>query len=212
MDRLGVLCAMDRQMMQAFSQRTAAGLARHSLFGLLLPAFQSFLDINVRKEIEKDRRILATAAAALKAGRTPDATDAQRLLREARDIDQAFLRQAAIFPVAINIHYGDIEPTRLKRIERLLDLSYRLLAPWQNTPRFRVAAATAYTREQFHSALHEILRLYALETKMLSNSVRIPQLFTLARDKLTGTIYSVMETTADELASELTRKVYRRSV
>ena len=199
---------MDRQMMQAFSQRTAAGLARHSLFGLLLPAFQSFLDINVRKEIEKDRRVIATAA--LKTGRTPDATDTQRLLLEARDIDQAFLRQAAIFPVAINIHYSDIEPTRLKRIERLLDLSYRLLAPWQNTPRFRVAAAKAYTREQFETALREILHLYALETKMLSNSVRIPQLFTLARDKLTGTIYSVMETTADELASELTRKVYRR--
>lgn len=197
--------------MLAFSQRAAAGLARHSLFGLLLPAFQSFLDINVRKEVEKDRRVLAAAAAALKAGRTPDATDAQRLLHEARDIDQAFLREAAIYPVAINIHYSDIEPTRLKRIEHLLDLGYRLLAPWQNTTRFRAAAATAYTREQFHSALHEVLHLYALETKMLGNSVRIPLLFTLARDKLTDTIYAVMETTADELASELTRKVYRRS-
>ncbi len=207
-----MLCAMDRHMLQAFSQRTATGLARHSLFGLLLPAFQSFLDINVRKEVEKDRRVLATAAAAHKAGKTPDASDAQHLLVEARDIDQTFLRQAVIFPVAINIHYGDIEPTRLKRIVRLLDMSYRLLAPWQNTPRFRAAAAHAYTREQFETALHEILHLYALETKMLSNSVSIPRLFTLARDKLTGTIYSVMETIADELASELTRKVYRRSV
>ena len=105
MNKLGALCAMDRHMMQAFSQRTAEGLTRHSLFGLLLPAFQSFLDINVRKEVEKDRRVLATAAAALKAGKTPDA---QRLLAEARDIDQAFLRQATIFPIAINIHYGDI--------------------------------------------------------------------------------------------------------
>ena len=209
MNKLGALCAMDRHMMQAFSQRTAEGLARHSLFGLLLPAFQSFLDINVRKEVEKDRRVLATAAAALKAGKTPDA---QRLLAEARDIDQAFLRQATIFPIAINIHYGDIEPTRLKRIERLLDLSARLLSEWQSTARFRAAAAKAYTREQFELALREILHLYALETKMLSNSVRIPTLFTLARDKLTSTIYSVMETTANELASELTRKVYRRSV
>ncbi len=47
---------------------------------------------------------------------------------------------------------------------------------------------------------------------MLSHSVRIPQLLTLARDKLTGTIYSEMESIAAELASELTRKVYRRSV
>jgi len=212
MDRLNALCAMDRHMLQAFSQRTAAGLARHRLFGLLLPAFQSFLDINVRKEIEKDRRVLATAAAALKTGNPPGAADAQRLLQEARDIDQAFLRQAAIFPVNINIHYSDIEPTRLKRIERLLDFSYRLLESWQHTPRFRTATAQAYTREQFEIALREILHLYALETKMLSHSVRIPQLLTLARDKLTGTIYSEMETIAVELASALTRKVYRRSV
>ncbi len=80
MDRLNALCAMDRHMLQAFSQRTAAGLARHRLFGLLLPAFQSFLDINVRKEVEKDRRVLATAAAALKTGNPPGAADAQRLL------------------------------------------------------------------------------------------------------------------------------------
>ena len=148
-----MLCAMDRQMMQAFSQRTAAGLARHSLFGLLLPAFQSFLDINVRKEIEKDRRVIIAAAAALDAGKTPDATDTQRLLAEARDIDQAFLHQVAIFPVAIHIHYNDIEPARHQRIERLLDLSFRLLASWQHTPRFRLAATNAYTREQFRAAL-----------------------------------------------------------
>ena len=49
-------------------------------------------------------------------------------------------------------------------------------------------------------------------SQLLSHSVRIPLLFTLARDKLTGTIYAVMETTANELAPELTRKVYRRSV
>ena len=46
-------------------------------------------------------------------------------------------------------------------------------------------------------------------SQLLNHSVRIPLLFTLARDKLTGTIYAVMETTANELASELARKVYR---
>ena len=200
---------MDRRMMQAFSQRTAAGLARHHLLGLLLPAFQSFLDINVRKEIEKDRRVIATAAAALEAGKTPDAIDTQRLLAEARDIDQAFLHQVAIFPVAIHIHYNDIEPARQQRIERLLDLSFRLLASWQHTPRFRLAATKAYTREQFRTALYEILHGYALETRMLSHSVHIPRLFTPARDKLTETIYSVMETTAGELARELAEAVAR---
>jgi hypothetical protein len=198
-------------MMQEFSRRTAEGLRDHALFRLLLPAFQSFLDINVRKEVEKDRLVISSAAAAHRAGRAPDASDTQRLLQQARDIDQAFLRQAALFPIAISIQYSDIEQIRQRRIQHLLDLAYRLFVQWENTPRLRIAIANIYDREQFRPALREIFHLYGLETKMLSHSVRIPQVFTLAREKLAQTIYSVMETAAEELASELTRQVYRRT-
>jgi hypothetical protein len=196
--------------MQTFSRRTVERLARHTLFGLAMPAFQSFLDINVRKEIEKDRRVIATAAEALRAGRAPNPVDAEQLLRDARVIDQAFLRQAAPFPLAIDIRYPDIEPTRRQRIERLLAMSYRLLAHWQSTPRFRQAVAQAYTRGQFQTALGEILHLYALETKSLNRSVRLPTFASLARDKLADTIHSEMETVAGQLASELTDKTYRQ--
>jgi hypothetical protein len=207
-DKVGVLCAMDRAMMEAFSRRTAEALARHTLFGLLLPAFQSFLDINVRKEIEKDRRVIAAAAAALHAGRAPDATDAARLLTEARDIDRTFLRQATPFPLTLRIHYDDIEPARRRRIERLLDLGHRLLASWQGTRKFRAAAAAIFTRAQFLAAQREILRLYALETRMLGNSVSVPRLFAPARAQLADTIYSVMETAAEGLAGECTGRIY----
>ena len=210
MDKAGVLCAMDRAMMQAYSRRTVERLARHTLFGLALPAFQSFLDINVRKEIDKDRRVIAAAAAALQAGRAPDAADAEQLLHESRTIDQAFLQKAAPFPLAIDIRYQDIEPTRRQRIERLLAMSYRLLAHWQPTSRFRHAVAAAYTREQFRAALGEILHWYALETKSLNRSVRLPTFASLARDKLADTIYSEMEAVAGQLANELTGMAYRR--
>jgi hypothetical protein len=201
---------MDRTMMQAFSRRTVERLARHTLFGLALPAFQSFLDINVRKEIDKDRRVIVAATEAVRAGRTPSLVDAEQLLHEVREIDQAFLQQAAPFPLAIDIRYPDIEPTRRQRIERLLAMSYRLLAHWQSTPRFRQAVAQAYTREQFHTALGEILHLYALETKSLNRSVRLPTFASLARDKLAETIYLEMEAIASQLADELTDKAYRR--
>ncbi len=196
-------------MMQAFSRRTVERLTRHTLFGLALPAFQSFLDINVRKEIDKDRRVIVAAAEALRAGRAPDISDTEQLLHEARGIDQAFLQQAAPFPLAIDIRYPDIEPTRRQRIECLLAMSYRLLAHWQSTPRFRQAVAQAYARKQFHTALGKILHLYALETKALNRSVRLPTFASLARDKLAETIYLEMEVIAGQLASELTDKAYR---
>lgn len=209
MDKAGVLCMMDRAMMEAFSRRTAEALARHTLFGLLLPAFQSFLNINVRKEIEKDRRVIAAAATALRADRAPDAADVTRLLTEARDVDQAFLREATPFPLNLRIRYEDVEPARRQRIERLLELSHRLLASWQSTKKFRSAAAAVFTRTQFRAAQRDILRLYALETRMLGNSVSLPRLFTPARAQLAATIYSVMETVAEELAGECTGRSYQ---
>jgi len=209
-NRVRLLCALNAHMMGAFSQRTADGLKDYTLFRLLLPAFQSFLDINVRKEVEKDRRVIASAAAARKAGRAPDRTDTERLLKEARAIDAAFLRQAALFPIAIDIPYRDIEPTRQRRIELLLEAAWRLFGQWEQTPRFRAAVAGLYAPEQFRALLHEILHLYGRETQMLSHSVHLPYVLTLARDSLTQAVYTVMESAAEELARTLTAKVYRR--
>ena len=210
MDKVRVLCAMSGAMMQEFSTRTAARLGDYTLFKLLLPAFRAFLDINVRKEIEKDRLVILRAAAVLHVGSAPQEADIQRLLQQAREIDQKFLQQAAVFPVNIHIEYRDIEAFRRRRIERLLELAGRLLAQWETTPRFRAAAAQLYSRAEFESLLRDILELYSAETKMLSRSVQIPQIFNFARDSLSETVHSVMVSVAKGLAGELTHKVYRR--
>lgn len=210
MDKVRVLCAMSGAMMQEFSTRTATRLGDHTLFRLLLPAFRAFLDINVRKEIEKDRLVILHAAAARRAGGAPQEADIQRLLQQAREIDQRFLQQAAVFPVSIHIEYRDIEEFRRRRIERLLELAGRLLAQWEVTPRFRAAVAGVYAADEFRARLREILELYSAETKMLSRSVRIPQIFNFARDSLSETVHTVMLGVAKELAGELTHKVYRR--
>ena len=210
MDKARVLCAMSGAMMQEFSTRTAAGLADYTLFRLLLPAFRAFLDINVRKEIEKDRLVILHAAAAQRAGSAPQEADIQQLLQQAREIDQQFLQQAAVFPVSIHIEYRDIEEFRRRRIERLLELAGRLLAQWQVTPRFRAVVASLYDPDAFRALLREILELYSAETKMLSHSVHIPQIFNFARDSLSETVHTVMISVANGLADELTHKVYRR--
>ena len=197
-------------MMQEFSARTAARLGDHTLFRLMLPAFRAFLDINVRKEIEKDRLVILRAVDAQRAGSAPQEADIQRLLQQAREIDQKFLQQAAVFPVNIHIEYRDIEAYRRRRIERLLELAGRLLAQWETTPRFRAAVAHLYSRAEFESLLREILELYSAETKMLSRSVHIPQIFNFARDSLSETVHTVMVSVAKGLAAELTHKLYRR--
>lgn len=196
-------------MMQEFSTRTAARLGDYTLFKLLLPAFRAFLDINVRKEIEKDRLVIACAAQ--RAGSAPTEADIQRLLQQARAIDRKFLQQAAVFPVSIHIEYRDIEQVRRRRIERLLEAAGGLFAQWAQTPRFRVVVAQLYSRAEFESLLREILELYSVETKMLSRSVNIPQIFHIARDSLSDTVHTVMVSVAEGLAGELTRKVYRRA-
>ena len=210
MDKVRVLCAMSGAMMQEFSTRTAARLGDYTLFRLLLPAFRAFLDINVRKEIEKDHLVILHAAAAQRAGSAPQEADIQRLLQQAREIDRQFLQQATVFPVSIHIEYRDIEQFRRRRIERLLELAGRLLAQWEATPRFRAAVASLYAPDEFQARLREILELYSAETKMLSRSVHIPQIFNFARDSLSETVHTVMVSVAQGLAGELTHKVYRR--
>jgi hypothetical protein len=131
-------------------------------------------------------------------------------LQQARDIDQRFLREAAVFPVNIRIEYRDIEQFRRRRIEMLLAAAHAIFSRWDVTPRFRAAVAALYTRAEFEALLREIMQLYGAETRALSRSVRIPSIFNLARDSISDTVNSVMTGVAADLAGELARQVYRR--
>jgi len=210
-NRVNVLCAMNRVMMETFSQRTVEGLKAYTLFRLALPAFQSFLDINVGKEVEKDRMVITRAALVLQSGIKPGPAHVAALLQEARKIDQTFLRKASAFPIDIQIQYQDIERYRQQRIELLLQTSYRILTQWQDVSSFRAAVNELYSESQFRDLLQDILMLYARETHMLSRSVRIPHLLTLARDAITQAISNVMKQQAEALAKSLAHTVYRRS-
>ncbi len=197
-------------MMEAFSRRTVEGLKSYTLFRLALPPFQSFLNINVGKEVEKDRLVILQAADLHRSGTEPDPDHVAALLQQAREIDQTFVRKAAMFPIDIRIRYRDIEHYRQQRIELLLQTSYRILTQWQGVSSFRAAVNKLYDEVQFRELLHDILGLYALETRMLSRSVRIPHLLSLARDAVTQIITNIMEQEAEALAKSLAHTVYRR--
>ncbi len=198
-------------MLRAFSRGTSEALKKHTLFQLLLPPFQSFLDANVKKEEKKDILVISSAYQAKQEGKPLEEIPIAPLLQKARKIDQEFFQQTSALPISIEIEYGEIEKIRRQRMEQLLGAAYRLFQQWGKTPRIRTVFARLYSRNQFLTWLGGILHLYNQETRILSHSVRMPHLIGVARDKLSDTIYSVMEDVSQQLVIELTRIMYRRN-
>ena len=209
MNKVEVLCRMNRFMMEMFSRQTIAELQQHTLFKLMLPVFNSFLELNVRKEIEKDRQVIQRAAELYRSGRTPADEDLRELLQQSKTIDQTFLQDASVFPIAIHIDYADIESVRKQRIEYLLRESHRIMTQWASSARITAAIATLYDSHEFNAIVYDILHLYSLETRQLSRSVRIPSVMFIARDRLTQTVSTSMEVVAKKLAADLTSRIYR---
>lgn len=212
MDRVSLICAMDRYMLEEFSRRTTQGLKQHTLFRMMLGPLHTFLDINVNKEVEKDKQVILHAASLVQADKYPTQQDIQHLLSLARNIDQAFLQEALMLPVEFNLQYQEIEPIRQQRIQSLLHESHQLFRLWQDMTCLRNATAVMFDAPQFAKLLFDIMHLYSLETKLLSHSVRLPGLLAIARESLTQTIYVVMESVARQLSQELAGKLFRRPV
>ena len=198
-------------MLEEFSRRTTQGLKQHTLFRMMLGPLQSFLDINVSKEVEKDRQVIQLAASLVRDEKFPTQQDVKHLLALAHDIDRAFLQQTTIFSMNLVIEYQDIEPIRQQRIQHLLNESHQLLRQWKTMTCLRNAMAVLYDAEQFRKLLFDILHLYSLETKMLSQSVHMPAVLSFARESLAETVYVVMESVARQLSVDLTGRLYRRT-
>lgn len=209
MDKSRILFAMNAFMMREFSQRTVIGLKEYKLFKFLLPPFKSFLEINLDKEIDKQREIILCAMEAMKLDRPPADIYTHQLLQKARQIDQIFLHKASSISSAIDIPYHEIDQIRQRRIEHLIEAIYQILVEWKDTVKFRAVIAELYNRDQFQLFLKEILHLYIMETKILSNSVKIPLKLSRFSDSLKETVHTVMKNVADELVPDLTSKVFK---
>jgi hypothetical protein len=209
MDQARTLAVLDRRILEAFSRRTVDALRAVLPVRLALSHLEPLLALNVAKEAQKDAVVIRCAAAALATTFPPGRETVRRLLEETKSIDRAFLDRVGGFPVGIVIRYEAVAPARTQRIERLLSTAYRILDAWRTASGIRGALWASYPQPEFEYDLCDMLKLYALETNALSRSVRLPAILTPLRERLARGLYSAMNTTAMQLASELSRVVYR---
>jgi len=209
MDRARALAYLNGKILAAYSRRTIESLRAALPLRLALRHLEPVLALNVDKEVRKDALVVRCAAEALAGGAPPGREAVQRLLEAIRTIDRAFLDGLSGFPVRIVIRYDEIAPLRAQRVERLLDTAYRILSAWRTEGGLRLALHAAFPRPDLEQLLRDLLRLYALETRALGRTVRLPTLLMPVGERATEHLFSVMNEVGARLAVEVVRVVYR---
>jgi hypothetical protein len=175
-----------------------------------LPHLEPVLARNVAKETQKDALVIRRAGATLAAGRQPDRDALRGLLEATQDIDRAFLDQVGMLPIRIVVPYHEVAPIRMQRIERLFAAACRILDAWRMERSLRAAVQESYPRAELERLLGDLLRLYALETRVLSRSVQLPALLVPLRERIAQSLYETMSDVARRLAGELSVAVFRK--
>ena len=206
MDRVGILCEKDSVMMHEFSRLSLDRIKGHSLFSVTISFFSSYMDANVKKEVEKDRLIIEEAAAAFEAGRPACDLDLEDIFEKTKKVDKEFLDNLMIPSFSFSVRYSDFADIRIRRIWRIARSVYALLGKWQDGAPFAEAAKKAYTGKAFKDLIVEILHLYNLETRMLGDAIRSP--FRKAINAYVEALFHAMEETTEEMASGYTKKIY----
>ncbi|MDH3288865.1 MAG: hypothetical protein OEP48_14245 [Betaproteobacteria bacterium] len=208
MDRVRALAFLNGKILVTYSRRTVDSLRAVLPLRLVLPHLEPALARNVEKEVRKDALVIRCAGEALASGSPPGQAAVRRLFDATKAIDQDFLEGVDAFPVRIAIRYEDIAPVRLQRIECLLEAAHRILAAWRAGVGLRAALGATYPQPDLERLLHQLLRLYAVETRAISRSVRLPGLLAPLRELAAERLFDVMNEWAWRLAAELARGVY----
>lgn len=209
MTPVDVLAAFDRRILETYSHRTTAALRAVLPLRVALPRIEPFLALNVAKEVQKDTLVIRRAGEALRHGTAPGAAMVRQLFHATQEIDRAFLAKVGGLPVGIVIRYEEIEPIRMRRIERLLGAAHAILERWPPGSGGRVALRASCPRPELEQLLHDLMRLYALETQALSRSLRLPALLVPLREGIARSLYRIMNDAAGCLARELAATVHR---
>lgn len=209
MNHVRAMAALNRKALEAYSQRTVETLRGVMPLRVALPRLENFLAMNVAKEVRKDALVIRCVGENVARGVRPGDAAVGELFDTSKEIDRAFLATAGSFPVGIVIPYDEIAPLRTQRIDKLLAAVYRILDAGRLVRGSRPAIRSAYSRVEFERLLQDLLRLYALETRALSRSLRLPTLLVPLRERLARSLYEVMSDTATRLAHELASCVYR---
>jgi hypothetical protein len=207
MDKVGVLCVKDKAMLVEFSSRVLQRISGRTLF-LHLPFITDYLEANVRKEAEKDRIIIAHAAAAFPSCAGDEALVVDSLFEETKSVDAAFVKTLLIPSIAITVRYEDIADIRKKRIQRLLKGVYKLLAQWEEAVSFEECVRKAYSERRFKEDLGEMLHLYSLEIRSLNNSIRFLSPLKGAVNFFADALFDAMQAASTGLVRDCGKKIF----
>lgn len=202
MHKARLLADLNRQILEAYSRRTTAALRARLPLPLALPWLDRLLLSNVEKEVRKDTRVITCAAQAVTARAPADESMVTAMLHAAQEDDRGFLASASRSPLEIPIHYEVVNPVRIKRIRRLLEACWHLCDVWGPQRKLRTALADVFPEAELERLIFELLVLYARETQVLGESVRMPALLSPLRRRVLAGLYETMEKTAAALSRE----------
>lgn len=208
MHQARLLAELNRQMLEAYSRRTTTALRSRLPLPMALPWLDKLLLINVEKEVRKDARIIAAAAHAAKTRQPTDEAMVAALLKTTQEIDRDFLANVR-GPLEIPIRYEAVNPVRTQRIRRLLAASERLCGVWSPRCKLRTALTETFPEAALERLLFELMVLYARETKVLGESVRMPALLSPLRRRVLAGLFETMEKTAQALSREAAGRIRR---
>lgn len=206
MDKALILSGKDSELMHEFSRRSLELVHVSSFLSVSLSFFSSYLEGNIRKEVDKDRLIIHEAAAAFAAGRPACDVDLEDVFERTKTIDKAFLDSLLIPSFAISVRYSDFADIRIQRIWLIVRTVYALLRHWPEGATLKDAVTAAYSQQEFRAVVLEMLHLYNLETRMLKDSIRSP--FHGSISKYLEALYQAMESVMNDLADEYVKTLY----
>jgi hypothetical protein len=209
MDKVGILCEKDSLMMHEFSRLSLDRIKGRSL-SATISFFSSYMEANVKKEVEKDRLVIKEAAAAFSAGRPACDLDLEEFFERTKTVDKKFLDNLMIPSFSFSVRYSDFADIRIQRIWRIARSVYALLEKWPDNAPFAEAAKKAYAGKTFKELIVEILHLYNLETRMLGDAIRSP--FHKAISATVEALFRAMEETTEEMAKDCTKKIYGEEI
>jgi hypothetical protein len=206
--KVSVLCNNDREMMLEFSGLCLRRLNNHLPLRLFLSPFQHFFDANVLKEIEKDRLIIERAVAGFEIGKDRADMDVNELFEITKTVDAEFVKKASTPLFSIEIRYDDFAEIRKKRITSYVNMVFDLLCNWQDVLPFNDIVKSTFAEKGYRDALEEVLHLYNIETRMLSNSISFHGPARRVKDLFAEKLFVAMEKAAGDVAVAYTRRYY----
>jgi hypothetical protein len=195
-------------MMLEFSRLCVGRLNSHLPLKLFLSLFQHFLDANVLKEIDKDRLIIEHAAAAFERGMDRADMDVNELFEMTKKVDNEFVEKLSNPLFSLSVRYDDFAEIRKKRIVSFVNVVFDLLCNWQDALPFPHIVRSTFAEERYREVLGQVLHLYNVETRMLSNSITFHGPAGKVKDLFAEKLFATMERTAGDIAAAYTRKVY----